>query len=167
MGAARHVDREPLDLPGRSTRTATKKAESPAGDARTEHGAGGVRLPSEKQLGTDAVNRTRIALAASLNKNGAIGPYSKMTQFTDKLGGSYQAHHILEVKSFEKFKLGKPELGPSVILTDAEHKAITAELKVRTAGVETVDELWKAYQKAYADHPHWLDAIREYFVKGK
>ncbi len=121
----------------------------------------------KKQLGTDAVNKTRIALAASLNQNGAIGPYSKMTQFTDKLGGSYQAHHILEVKMMKDFRLGNPDLGPSVILAEAEHKAVTAKLKIETANVRNVQELWKAYQKVYTDYPHWLKAIEPYFAKSK
>ncbi len=106
-------------------------------------------------------------LAATLNQNGAIGPYSVMKKFTDNLAGKWQAHHILEVKMFEKFNLGKSNLGPSVILTDAEHKAITAELSVRTANAKTTEELWKAYKRVYKDHPHWLEAIESYFVKPK
>ena len=121
----------------------------------------------KNQLGKDAVGRTRIALAASLNKNGAVGPYSKMTQFTDDLGGSYQAHHILEEQMFRRFNLGKPDLGPAVILTSAEHKAITKKLSEKTKGVANTKQLWQAYQEAYSDYPHWLEAIKPYFVKGK
>ena len=90
-----------------------------------------------------------------------------MRKFTDNLGGKWQAHHILEVKMFEKFNLGKPDLGPSVTLTQAEHKAITAELSARTASAKTTQELWKAYQKVYKNYPHWLEAMESYFVKGK
>ena len=67
----------------------------------------------------------------------------------------------------DKFGLGNADKVPSVILTDAEHKAVTAELRVDTAGVEDVKQLWAAYQRAYAKHPaHWLEAIKPYFVKG-
>ena len=121
----------------------------------------------KKQLGADAAKRTRIALAASLNKNGAIGPYSKMTQFTDELRGSYQAHHILEEQMFRRFNLGKPDLGPAVILTDAEHKAMTRKLSAATKGVKTPGELWQKYQEVYAEHPDWLKAIESYFVRPK
>lgn len=103
----------------------------------------------------------------ALHVNGTIGPYSVMRKFTDNLGGRYQAHHILEVNMMERFRMGKSDLGPAVILTEAEHKAISARLKVATTDAKTPQHLWKAYQKAYAEHPHWLKAIESYFTKGK
>jgi len=109
----------------------------------------------------------RIFLADALNKNGAIGEYSIMKRFTDKLGGRVQAHHILEEKMMERFKLGSPDKGPAVLLTEAEHKAMTATLKVETARAKSTAELWAGYQRAYAKYPHWLNAIKSYFVKGK
>lgn len=111
--------------------------------------------------------KARIFLADALNKNGAIGEYSIMKRFTDKLGGRVQAHHILEEKMMGKFKLGNPDKGPAVLLTEAEHKAMTATLKVETARAKTIAELWAGYQRAYAKYPHWLDAIKSYFVQGK
>ena len=54
-----------------------------------------------------------------------------------------------------------------MILTDAEHKVMTARLKTATSGVDTPEKLWKAYQGAYADHPHWLEAIKPLFAKNK
>ncbi len=65
------------------------------------------------------------------------------------------------------FKLGNPDHGLSAILTEAEHKAVTAKLKVETVNVKTAQELWVAYQKVYKDYPHWLDAIKSQFVKSK
>ena len=109
----------------------------------------------------------RLFLADALNKNGAIGEYSVMKKFTDKLGGQVQAHHLLEQKFVKKFALGEADRVPSVILTDAEHKAITAKLKIATAHVETPQQLWQAYQDAYVDHPSWLAAIKSYFFKAK
>jgi hypothetical protein len=78
-----------------------------------------------------------------------IGPYKVMRQFTDALGARYQAHHILEEQMIRKFGLGKPELGPSVILSDMEHKAITAKLRDKTTKAKTPEELWELYQEAY------------------
>jgi hypothetical protein len=106
-------------------------------------------------------------IADALNKNGTIGEYSVMAKFTEGMGGKVQAHHILEQKFVKKFTLGNADKVPSVILTEAEHKAMTATLKAETAKAETVQELWEAYQRAYVDHPGWLKAIESYFVKGK
>ena len=106
-------------------------------------------------------------LVDALHKNGAIGEYSVMAKFTEGFGGRVQAHHILEVQFAKRFKLGNPDKLPSVILIEAEHKAITAKLNLATARVKDANDLWKVYQKAYVDHPHWLDAIRPYFVKSK
>jgi hypothetical protein len=89
-----------------------------------------------------------------------------MKQFTDKLGGRWQAHHILEKKMVRDFGLGNADRVPSVILTEAEHKKITARLAKATKGVKDAKELWAAYQGVYEDHPTWLAAIRDYF-KGK
>jgi hypothetical protein len=91
-----------------------------------------------------------------------------MKKFTDKLGGAYQAHHILEQKFARDFGLGNADKLPAVILTDAQHKLITAELKVATAKANTPQKLWIAYQDAYKNYPpSWLDSIASYFVKGK
>jgi hypothetical protein len=49
----------------------------------------------------------RHIVADAMNKNGTLGEYSVMKKFTDKLGGQMQAHHILEVKMADKFRLGK------------------------------------------------------------
>jgi hypothetical protein len=109
----------------------------------------------------------RAFLADALEKNGAIGPFEVMKQFTDGLGGRWQAHHILERKWVRDFGLGNADKVPSVILTEAEHKRITARLALETLDVKNAKQLWKAYQKAYKDHPTWLAAIRKYFVKGE
>jgi hemerythrin-like domain-containing protein len=90
-------------------------------------------------------------------------------KFTEGYGGHWQAHHILEEKMFEKFRhFGDPNDGPSVILTEVEHKAITAKLlKAQTRAVETTAQLWKKYQDVYKKNPEYLEAIRHYFEKGK
>jgi hypothetical protein len=105
-------------------------------------------------------------IARAMQQNGAIGPYSVMKKFTDKLGGAYQAHHILEQKFARELGLGSADKIPSVILSDAGHKAMTALLKKKTANATTVKGLWQAYKEVYVDSPHWLKAIESYF-KGK
>jgi hypothetical protein len=72
-------------------------------------------------------------MAEALQQTGTIGPYKVMRQFTDALGAKFQAHHILEVQMFRRFGLGNPDLGPSVILSAAEHQAITAKLSAKDA----------------------------------
>ncbi|UQA55509.1 hypothetical protein [Polyangium aurulentum] len=109
-------------------------------------------------------------IADALNKVGAIGPYRLMKKFTERLKGDWQAHHILEDSMFRKFKkqLGDPDRGPSVILTKAQHKEITAKLlEAKTQSAETTAQLWERYKEAYEDYPHWLDAIKSYFEKAK
>jgi len=108
-------------------------------------------------------------LADALNKVGAIGPYDLMSRFTKGLGGDWQAHHILEDSMFKRFKqFGDPNRGPSVILTKAEHEAISARLRAEgTQRAETTAQLWEKYQEAYEEHPQWLEAIRSYFEKAK
>ena len=93
-----------------------------------------------------------------------IGPYKVMKKFTEKLGGMFQAHHIFEKSKMINMGLD-PDVGPAVLLTDAEHKAITAKLAAATKSVEpkTPDELWKLYKDVYKDHPHWLSAIKHFF----
>ncbi len=107
----------------------------------------------------------RAYLADALEKNGAIGPYEVMKQFTDKLGGRWQAHHILEAQWAKYFKLGSAAKVPAVILTEAEHKRITAALAKATKEVKNSKQLWAAYQEVYEKYPTWLAAIRPYFVK--
>lgn len=109
----------------------------------------------------------RAHLADALEKNGAIGPYEVLKQFTNGLGGRWQAHHILEKKMARDLGLGNADKVPSVILTEAEHKRITARLAIATRQVKTPEQLWKVYKDVYAEHPTWLAAIRKYFVKGK
>ncbi|TKD01719.1 hypothetical protein [Polyangium fumosum] len=111
-----------------------------------------------KQYGAD--------IAAALEQNGAIGAYEVMKKFTDGLGGSYQAHHILEKAMARDWQLGK-DFGklPAVILTEAEHKRITNELRALTPTAQDVKALWGYYKRVYKKYPHWLDAIEPYFIK--
>jgi hypothetical protein len=110
---------------------------------------------------------TVLPVARAMQQNGAPGPYAVMKKFTDNLGGAYQAHHILEQKFARLFGLGNADKLPAVILSDAEHKAMTALLKEKTAGIESAERLWEVYQDVYKTHPAWLDAIKSYFAKAK
>ena len=105
-------------------------------------------------------------MAAALEQAGMIAPYRLMRKFTERLGGLYQAHHILEVAKFREFFRGMdPDLGPAVILSAAEHARITADLAAATASAKTKQALLAAYKKAYKDYPHWVEAIKSYFTK--
>ncbi|MDI1433318.1 hypothetical protein [Polyangium sorediatum] len=104
-------------------------------------------------------------IAAALEQNGTIGAYEVMKKFTDNLGGSYQAHHILEKAMAEKLGLKNFDKLPAVILTEAKHKEITRMLKGLRPPKLTPDTLWETYKSAYKTHPHWLEAIKPYFGK--
>jgi hypothetical protein len=111
------------------------------------------------------------AIAKALQEKAAIGPYKIWKKFTANLGGQWQAHHLLEQKWFKpgpgRLLKGDPDLVPSVILTDAEHKAISKKLsaEARRDSPDTLEGLWRLYQDAYKDYPAWLDAIKSYFGK--
>jgi len=135
--------------------------------------AGRKKLPvviqKSEELSKEAIEYLRKKygakkLAGSLADMQVIGPYDVMSQFTDGLGGVYQAHHILEEAMARDLGLTK-ELDkiPSVILTEAEHKAITAKLRDWGNRGASPKKLWKAYQEAYASKPEWLEAIQKYF----
>jgi hypothetical protein len=81
------------------------------------------------------------------------------------MGGRWQAHHLVERSMADRFGLGNADKMPSVILTEAEHKSITAQLNAAKKHVRDAQQLWQAYQEVYKTHPHWLKAIESYFVK--
>jgi hypothetical protein len=103
----------------------------------------------------------------ALAENGTIAEYAVMKKFTQNMGGRWQAHHLVERSMVKEFGLGNAEQVPAVILTEAEHKAIRAKLRVATKDVKDAQKLWQAYQRVYKKHPHWLKAIESYFVKCK
>ena len=104
-------------------------------------------------------------IAHALEQNGAIGAYEVMSKFTKDLGGSYQAHHILEKAMAEKLGLKNFDKLPAVILTEAEHKRITRWLNRQRPPKVNTDELWKLYEEVYEAYPHWLAAIKPYLGK--
>jgi hypothetical protein len=104
-------------------------------------------------------------LAGALAANGTIGEYSVMARFTKGLGSHWQAHHILEKALADKLKLGAADRIPAVILSEAQHKAITKILAGYPLRGESKELLWAAYQKVYAPYPAWLKAIQGYFGK--
>jgi len=123
-----------------------------------------------KELGEEAAKHLAAKKGAveALHQAGTIGPYKRWAEFTAGKGSQYQAHHIVEKRWFEEGLLkGDPDLVPSVILTDSEHKYWNQQLPIDTKGVKTLEDLWEAYKKAYADFPEWLAAIRSYFPNAK
>ncbi|MDC3957461.1 hypothetical protein KEG38_26625 [Polyangium jinanense] len=104
-------------------------------------------------------------IAHALEQNGAIGAYEVMKKFTDNLGGSYQAHHILEKAMAGELGLKNFDKLPAVILTEAHHKKITRFLNANRPKSLSPDALWQLYEDAYKDFPQWLNAIKPYFGK--
>jgi hypothetical protein len=124
--------------------------------------------PLDASAKREAEQFARAKVADAMAQNGAIGPYKVMTQFTDKLGGRWQAHHILESgRATSILKLKNTDKLPSVILTEAKHKTITAELRAAEPDVKDAKTLWKVYQDVYENDPTWLEAIKPYFFKSK
>ncbi|MDI1450010.1 hypothetical protein [Polyangium sp. 6x1] len=54
---------------------------------------------------------------------------------------------------------------PSVILTVAEHRRFNTLFRNAKPDIHSVGDLWKVYEEAYKDFPHWLNAIKPYFGK--
>lgn len=118
------------------------------------------------------------SMAPSLNHSRTIMPYSRAQVFTKGWKGDFQAHHIFEQQWMEKFpqQYSKEAIdnSPAIILTNEEHKLITAKLdeaknklmrdlaKVDRK-VPTKAELWDMYKEVYKDKPTWLEAIKGYF----
>jgi len=106
------------------------------------------------------------AIADAMAQNQTIGPYNVMSQFTKRLGGDFQAHHILEVNQAIALEL-TTELDniPSVILTRAKHDEFNALFRAFRGKIKSRAALWDLYAAAYKDYPHWLEAIKPYFGK--
>lgn len=103
------------------------------------------------------------ASAEALAQHEVIAPYEAMQQFSYLNNHAYEAHHILEKEIMLRFKLGDDLKSPSVILRKEEHSALTTRLRSRTSKATSKEEVWKIYKEEYANNPHYLDAIREYF----
>ena len=130
-----------------------------------------------KELAEKLVQKYGQDMAPSLHQLQTIIPYSRAKLFTAGWGHVYQAHHILEEAMMRDLGMGSAEHVPAIILKDAEHKFITAELKAARErwfkaqtllgekGKGAIDKqgLWEIYQAAYKDHPDWLRSIKSYF----
>ncbi len=116
------------------------------------------------------------AMGPSLAEAGVIMPYSRAKIFTRGWEGKFQAHHLLEAQmAKDTMKMDARSIDdiPAIVLSEAEHKAVTRRLNEARAeflpGVKPEDmkphDLWKVYQEAYQGYPAWLDAIEGYFKK--
>ena len=101
-------------------------------------------------------------------------------KFTAGLESKFQAHKIFERRAIKHFmKKQNPALSeealekaveavakkyPAIILTDAEHKVISAKLAAawRANPEMTKEQLRKIYKEVYEKNPHWLEAIESY-----
>jgi hypothetical protein len=104
-----------------------------------------------------------------LHSRKTIATYEVLRIAVSGWEGRYQAHHIVEAQVLRM--LGHDvNTCPAVILTEAEHKAITAKLRLgdlEPSNLKYMDvskkEILEAYEQAYADRPLWLDVVRPYF----
>jgi hypothetical protein len=129
-----------------------------------------------KAMKGEFVESYGMAMAISLRDAGVIMPYSRAQIFTKGWEAKFQAHHVYEVKwmkIFDKEAIGD---APAVILSKAEHDAVTKRLRtakdalmdeVKEKGgknaMPTKAEVWAMYQEVYKDQPNWLKAIEGYF----
>ena len=140
------------------------------------------------QVADDLIkNHGQFEMAKGLQEMQTIMPYALGEKFTAKLGGKFQAHKIFERQAIKEFMVAKKGLSeeaiekavdevakkyPSIILSDAEHKVINANLaaawtaqkaKLKPGVKLSKADLREIYTAVYkADHPHWLDAIESY-----
>lgn len=89
--------------------------------------------------------------------------YSKARYAIRKAGRALESHHILEARHLKYWKLSTN--APTVVLTRKMHQRITKILRNKLPyGVEySKSQVWKAYESAYNNYPHWLKAIEHYF----
>lgn len=77
-----------------------------------------------------------------------------------------EVHHLLEVRHLKRLlkSLGK---GPAVILTKAEHQALTYKLrKVLPYGRSyTKAEIIEKYTEVYKSQPEWLKAVLDFLIE--
>ncbi|MBK9261725.1 MAG: hypothetical protein IPM54_18230 [Polyangiaceae bacterium] len=109
-------------------------------------------------------NHGQYEMAKGLEEMQTIMPFELGQKFTKDLGGKFQAHKIFERRALNRLHSRDDyEKLPSVILTDAEHKEISAALEAAWRRVKpenmTKAKLREIYQDVYKKHPEWLEAI--------
>ncbi|MBK9265385.1 MAG: hypothetical protein IPM54_37070 [Polyangiaceae bacterium] len=164
-----------LDPKVLSREIAEKLAEEPKKEA-VKDAIDALKRGDDKAF--DALESFGKAMAPSLREAGVILPYSRAKIFTKGWEGKFQAHHALEVDMAEDiFGMDMKAIDdiPAIVLSEAEHKAITNKLNQARAkvldglrregkGAElSPSDLWKVYEEVYAGYPSWLDAIKPYF----
>ena len=121
----------------------------------------------------EALESFGLAMAPSLREASVVLPYSRAKVFTKGWGNELQAHHLLEAAmakdSLDMAKGAIDDL-PAIILSEAEHQAITNRLaaaRTKLLGskdaVPNKQQLWAIYKDVYQDTPAWLEAIEAYF----
>jgi RHS repeat-associated protein len=97
----------------------------------------------------------------------AVKSYREARALTKGLRHAFEAHHLLEARHMRVWGYSAREImdAPAVVLSQAEHQAITANLRTKLPyGVDySREEVWSKLQEAYAHYPEWLDAIKRYF----
>jgi hypothetical protein len=112
------------------------------------------------------VDKYGSGVAVALRDHGTIASYDALSAATRNISHVYQAHHIVEVQVLKLLDLPS-DVCPSVILSTAEHRAVTAALarEIPPGHIEamTKTEIRQAYERAYRGHPEWIAEVRRYF----
>jgi hypothetical protein len=89
-----------------------------------------------------------------------IGAYSKLAKLTKGYRGAIQAHHIVEARHLRTLGLSVKN-GPAVILSRAEHKMITRQLRqlMPYGHSYTRTQMMGYYKQAYSAYPEWIEAV--------
>ncbi|HRE75623.1 MAG TPA: RHS repeat-associated core domain-containing protein [Flavobacteriales bacterium] len=97
----------------------------------------------------------------------AILPYKEAQKLTRGFKGSIQAHHIVESRHLRRLGMGHlVREAPAIVLTRAEHQAITRVLNqlLKLGNTYEKEVVLEAYRIAYKDFPTWIKAA-ENFLK--
>jgi hypothetical protein len=97
-----------------------------------------------------------------------IRPYNELVKLTAHTG--LRAHHLIEKRFAELLGLKAGKI-PSIALTLEEHQMLTnawrraigyiGDRNPITTANATLQDVWIAAQRIYADHPELLEAIRQ------
>jgi RHS repeat-associated protein len=96
-----------------------------------------------------------------------ISTYHAARKVTAGQGGDIQAHHILEKRHFRNWGiLDQASSSPAVVLTKAEHDALTSDLRkaLPYGHYYTRQQVEAAYEQVYTEHghPEAFEAVRHY-----
>ncbi|HMN39723.1 MAG TPA: GC-type dockerin domain-anchored protein [Phycisphaerales bacterium] len=116
-----------------------------------------------------AITRTIESAGRYAEHVGKIMPYSQAQKLTAGAKHAIEAHKLLEWRHVKNGGFGALAKGdiPAVILTQAQHSAVTTRLRqlLPYGGKYSPAQIIQGYERAYRElgHPEWLDHIRQFF----